>query len=63
MKRFRHRARMRPERAIVRRLLDQETQPVIIQADKDVPTGTTMRVYDQAKLGGADKISIATVKP
>ena len=49
-------------RAIVRRLLDQEDQPVIIQADKNVPTGTTMRVYDQAKLGGAKRISIATVK-
>ncbi|MFT5192970.1 MAG: biopolymer transport protein ExbD [Verrucomicrobiales bacterium] len=49
-------------RAIVRRLLDQEDQPIIIQADKNVPTGTTLRVLDEAKLAGAEKISIATVK-
>jgi biopolymer transport protein ExbD len=33
---------------------------VIIQADRAVPTGLTVKVYDEAKLGGAQAVHVAT---
>jgi biopolymer transport protein ExbD len=51
-------------RATVRRLLQKEDDiPVIIQADTTAPTGMLVRVIDEAKLGGAQKINLATAKP
>lgn len=51
-------------RATVRRLLQKESDvPVIIQADETAPTGLLVRVIDEAKLGGALKVSLATSKP
>ena len=47
---------------IVRRLLEKEDLPVIVQADQNVPSGILVRVIDEAKLGGAKKVSIATRK-
>ncbi len=47
-------------RALVKRLLQKEEIPVIIQADKDAPSGLLVRVIDEAKLGGAAKVSVAT---
>lgn len=47
-------------RAVVRRQLQDDEMPVIIQADKVVPTDTTIRVIDEAKLAGASKVSLAT---
>jgi biopolymer transport protein ExbD len=46
--------------ALVKRLLAKEDLPVIVQADAAVPSGLLVRVIDQAKLGGAVKVSIAT---
>jgi biopolymer transport protein ExbD len=46
--------------AIVRRLNQQESMPVIIQADSNVPTHLLVRVIDEAKLAGAPAVSIAT---
>lgn len=45
---------------LVRRMLQKEDLPVIIQADNAVPSGMMVRIVDQAKLGGAQKVSIAT---
>ena len=45
---------------LVRRMLQKEDLPVIIQADSAVPSGVMVRIVDQAKLGGAEKVSIAT---
>lgn len=45
---------------LVRRMLQKEDLPVIIQADSAVPSGQMVRIVDQAKLGGAEKVSIAT---
>lgn len=45
---------------IVKRMLEKEDLPVIIQADKAVPSGLLVRVIDEAKLGGAQKVSLAT---
>ena len=51
-------------RAIVRRLNEgkgeDDSLPVIVQADKTVSTDLLVRVIDEAKLGGAQTVSIAT---
>lgn len=47
-------------RSTVRRLTQDENMPVIIQADKVVPTDLLVRVIDEAKLGGAQAVSIST---
>jgi biopolymer transport protein ExbD len=36
---------------------------VIIQADAAAPSGLLVRVIDEAKLGGAAKVSLAARKP
>jgi len=47
-------------RAIVKRLNQKEDMPVIIQADKTVPTSLLVRVIDEAKIGGAPSVNIST---
>ncbi len=49
-------------RSVVKRMLEKEDLPVIIQADRAVPSGLLVRVIDEAKLGGAKKVSLATRK-
>ncbi len=44
---------------LVKRMLQEEDVPVIIQADQKSETGVVVRVIDQAKRAGA-KVSIAT---
>jgi biopolymer transport protein ExbD len=46
--------------SLVRRMLQKEDLPVIIQADAAAQTGQLARVIDEAKLGGAVKVSLAT---
>jgi len=48
---------------LVKRMLQKEDIPVIIQADAAAPSGLLVRVIDEAKLGGAEKVSLASVKP
>jgi biopolymer transport protein ExbD len=48
--------------SIVKRMLEKEKVPVIVQADKNVSSGLLVKVIDEAKLGGAEKVSIATKK-
>ena len=45
---------------LVKRMVQQEPIPVIIQADKGSVTDLLVRVVDEAKLAGAKKVSIAT---
>ncbi len=47
-------------RSVVARLIRQDEQPVIIQADRMAPTETTVAVLDEAKLGGAAKVFVST---
>lgn len=47
-------------RPTVVRLSAREPLPVIIQADREVPTHLLVRVLDEAKLAGAPAVSIAT---
>jgi len=50
-------------RPLVRRMLQEEAVPVIIQADQAAESGTLVRVIDEAKLAGAEKVSLASLKP
>lgn len=47
---------------LVKRLLQKEEIPVIIQADAAAHSGLLVRVIDEAKLAGAGKVSVATRK-
>ena len=52
-------------RSQVQRLLaaDSDPMPVIVQVDRDAPSGLFVRVIDEAKLGGAEKVSVSTLTP
>jgi biopolymer transport protein ExbD len=50
-------------RPIVRRLVQREELPVIIQVDEKASGGIIVRVIDEAKLGGASSISISADLP
>ena len=45
---------------LVRRMLQTEDVPVIIQADRVAQSGLLVRVIDEAKLAGATQVSIAS---
>lgn len=44
----------------VKRLLQKESVPVIIQADNLSQSGLLVKIIGEAKLGGAPKVSLAT---
>ena len=46
----------------VRAQVQQEQVPVIIQADKKAPAGLLVEVMDQAYLGGAKTVNIASLR-
>ncbi len=45
---------------LVKRMLQKEEVPVIIQADTSSQSGKLVRIIDEAKLGGAKKVSVST---
>jgi biopolymer transport protein ExbD len=47
---------------LVKRLIQKEELPVIVQVDQQVQAGLFVRVIDEAKLAGATKVSVATRK-
>src|SRR3989304_6839 len=47
-------------RPTVKRLCAREPLPVVIQADQKSMSGMLIRVIDEAKLGGAKDVSLAT---
>lgn len=47
-------------RSVVARLLEQSSQPVILQADRGTPTETTVSVMDEAKRAGSPHVFIST---
>jgi biopolymer transport protein ExbD len=49
-------------RPLVKRILQKEDVPVIIQADQAVNSGLLVRLIDETKLAGAEKVSLATRK-
>jgi biopolymer transport protein ExbD len=48
---------------LVKRMLQKEDVPVIIQADSAAQSGLLVRVIDEAKLAGAIKVSISARQP
>ena len=46
-------------RALVKRLVEQEPMPVIIQVDRAANADMVLRVIDESKLGGAKNVSLA----
>ena len=46
---------------VKRKLVEDPSMPIIVQADKNSESGLLVRIIDEAKLGGADKVSIATL--
>ena len=46
--------------SIVKRIYRNEEIPVIIEADREAPSGLVIRVVGEAKRGGANKVSVAT---
>ena len=49
-------------RPTVKRLCGKEPLPVVIQADENARSGMLIRVIDEAKMGGAKDVSLATEK-
>jgi biopolymer transport protein ExbD len=49
-------------RSLVKRLCAKEPLPVVIQADANARNGIVVRVIDEAKIGGAKDVSLATEK-
>jgi biopolymer transport protein ExbD len=49
-------------RPTVKRLCGKEALPVVIQADENARSGMLIRIIDEAKLGGAKDVSLATDK-
>lgn len=50
-------------RELVKRMLQKEDVPVVIQVDAAADSGLLVRVIDEANLAGATKVSIASRKP
>ena len=46
--------------SIVKRVYRQEEVPVIIQADRDAPSGLVIRVVGEATRGGATDVNVST---
>ena len=49
-------------RPTVKRLCGKERLPVVIQAEQNAQTGLVIRIVDEAKMGGAKDVSLATDK-
>lgn len=47
---------------LVKRMLQKEDIPVIVQGDTSAQLGLFVRIIDEAKLAGATKISVSTLK-
>jgi biopolymer transport protein ExbD len=47
---------------LVKRMTQREQLPVIVQVDQRAQAGLFVRVVDEAKLAGAEKVSVATSK-
>lgn len=50
-------------RGILEQLQRNDPRPVVIQADKNVPTQLLLDVIDEAKLAGSTTVNLAALKP
>lgn len=53
---------VRGVRGVVQRLIKKEEMPVIIQADKNISVELYTRVHDEAIMGGASRVNLATTQ-
>ena len=51
---------MESVRPLVKRLLKTENRPIIVQGDESANYGVVLRVLDEAKMAGAQSVSLAT---
>ena len=49
-------------RAVISRLQGEKQRPVVIQADRETDTEKTIEVLDEAKLAGAERVFVSTVR-
>lgn len=49
-------------RPLVKRMIEKEMLPVIVQVDQAVQSGLLVRVIDESKLAGAQRVNLATRK-
>lgn len=50
-------------RGTIEQLQRAQRRPVVIQADKTVPTQLLLQVIDEVKLAGAENVSLAALNP
>ncbi len=50
-------------RGTIEQVLRDRPRPVVIQADKTVPTQLLLDVIDEVKLAGAESVNLAALKP
>ena len=50
-------------RGILEQLQRSDPRPVVIQADKNVPTQLLLEVIDEAKLAGSTTVNLAALQP
>ena len=50
-------------RGTIEQLQRNEPRPVVIKADKSVPTELLLEVIDEAKLAGAETVNLAALNP
>ncbi len=50
-------------RGTLEQLLRNQERPLVIQADKNVPTQLLLDVIDESKLAGAKTVNLAALKP
>lgn len=50
-------------RSLVKQLTQSDDLPVIIQGDKNAQHGVVVQVLNEARLGGAENVSLATERP
>jgi len=48
--------------SVVKRVLREEDAPVVIQPSEHAQAGLLVRVLDEARLAGAEKISVSSIK-
>jgi biopolymer transport protein ExbD len=49
--------------AVRKAMFEANVQRVVIQADREVPTGLLLRVLDTCKAAGAETVDVAAIKP
>ena len=49
--------------AITRAMAEASTWKIVIQADREVPTGLLLRVLDTCRMAGGEQVDVAAIRP